>query len=137
MRALRGRTIPAAGTFSPPEPIQLEADPIRLQQILVNLLINASRYTGAGGLIVLKATREGDSAVFRVQDTGAGIRPEMLSRIFEPFVRGNGDTESRGDGLGLGLTLVKRLVERHRGTVSATSAGPGKGSEFVVRLPLD
>ena len=136
VRALVEERSQRLALFPPPEPITLAADPIRLQQILVNLLINAARYTGAGGLIILKATREGDAVVFRVQDTGVGIQPEMLSRIFEPFVRGDGDAESRGDGLGLGLTLVKRLVERHRGTVSATSAGPGKGSEFAVRLPL-
>jgi signal transduction histidine kinase len=125
-------------TLIPPrEPITLKADSIRVEQILVNLLINASRCTHAGGKITLQANEEGGAVVFRVRDTGVGISPEMITRIFDPFVRGDVQAWPERNGLGLGLTLVKRFVERHHGTVTAHSAGVGMGSEFVVRLPCD
>jgi PAS domain S-box-containing protein len=120
----------------PPGPQQLLADPARLSQVLANLLANASKYTPAGGRIGLTAAREGDEAVVRVQDNGIGIRPENLSRIFELFIQGDRVTGSVREGLGIGLHLVRRLVELHGGRVAAFSDGLDRGSEFVVRLPL-
>jgi len=119
----------------PPEPIQIEADPIRLEQVLVNLLANASRYTNPGGKIALEAAGEDGAVLIRVRDTGIGMPAEILDRVFQPYVKGHQQLDKSTDGLGLGLALVKDLVERHGGTVTATSRGPGLGSEFVVRLP--
>ena len=113
------------------EPVTLEADPVRLTQVVSNLLSNAVRYTDDGGRILVRWGTEGDQAFFRVKDTGRGIAPELLDRIFDMFVQ----ERDGGKGLGLGLTLVKQLVEMHGGTVQALSNGRGKGSEFVVRLP--
>jgi len=119
----------------PSEPLYLNADVARLAQVLANLLNNSIKYTPSGGEIRLSASREGDDAVIRVQDNGMGIAPADLSRIFDIFTQG--DTRSRPlGGLGIGLSLVKQLVEMHGGTVSAQSGGLGKGSEFVVRVPL-
>jgi signal transduction histidine kinase len=118
----------------PPQPVRVEADPIRLEQILVNLLINASHYTDPGGKITLAAWEEGDRVAIRVRDTGAGIAPEMLSRVFEPFVRATSESRPWLSGLGLGLALVRTLAQRQGGDVTAASDGIGKGSEFVVRL---
>ncbi|HEX3096677.1 MAG TPA: GAF domain-containing sensor histidine kinase [Usitatibacter sp.] len=118
-----------------PEPIDLEADAVRLSQVLSNLLNNAARYTHAGGRVTVRAAREGNDAVVRVIDDGVGIPPQMLDRIFEMFVQVPAAGGPGHGGLGIGLTLVKRLVELHGGTVEARSAGPGQGSEFVVRLP--
>ncbi len=119
----------------PPEPLYLDADVARLAQVLANLLNNAIKYTPSGGEIRLSASREGDDAVIRVQDNGMGIAPNDLLRIFDIFTQG--DTRSRPlGGLGIGLSLVKQLVEMHGGTVSALSGGLGKGSEFIVRVPL-
>ncbi|MET0585194.1 MAG: PAS domain-containing protein, partial [Candidatus Binatia bacterium] len=119
----------------PPEPLYLNADVARLAQVLANLLNNSIKYTPSGGEIRLSASREGDDAVIRVQDNGMGIAPADLSRIFDIFTQG--DTRSRPlGGLGIGLSLVKQLVEMHGGTVSALSGGVGKGSEFIVRVPL-
>ncbi len=120
----------------PAEPLRVEVDSIRLEQILVNLLRNACRYSEPGGTITVSGEREGDECIVRVRDTGAGITAEMLPRIFDPFVRGGCNGRSSTDGLGLGLALVKGMVERHGGTVSAASDGSGLGSEFVVRLPI-
>jgi PAS domain S-box-containing protein len=120
----------------PPEPMVLDADPVRLQQIITNLLTNAAKYTPSGGRVALWAAREGEQAVVRVRDSGIGIRPEMLGRIFELFTQADRVEGRVSEGLGLGLPLVKKLAELHRGTVEAHSAGPGRGSEFVVRLPL-
>jgi CheY-like chemotaxis protein len=119
-----------------PEPIEVDADLVRLSQILSNLLNNAAKYTPPDGRITLTAGREGDAAVIRVSDTGVGIPPHMLSSIFDMFVQVEGAGDRSHGGLGIGLTLVKRLVELHGGTVVARSAGAGKGSEFVVRLPI-
>jgi signal transduction histidine kinase/integral membrane sensor domain MASE1/CheY-like chemotaxis protein len=119
----------------PPEPIVLEADPTRLEQILSNLLTNAAKYTPGRGTIDFSAARDGDHAVIRVRDSGIGIRPEMLGRIFELFAQADRLPERVQEGLGMGLTLVRSLAQLHGGTVSAASAGPGHGSEFVVRLP--
>jgi len=107
------------------------ADPLRLGQVLTNLLTNAAKYTDPGGRIDLTADRESVGVVIRVRDAGTGIPPEMLPRLFDRYAQAD---PGRG-GLGLGLALVKQLVELHGGTVEARSDGPGTGSEFVVRLP--
>jgi signal transduction histidine kinase/CheY-like chemotaxis protein len=120
----------------PPEPLWVQADPTRLGQILVNLLTNAARYTAEGGRIEFSAARKGSQAVIGVKDNGIGIPPDMLSRIFEPFTQIHEGAMRSQEGLGLGLALVKNLVELHDGTITACSAGPGKGSEFVLRLPV-
>jgi two-component system, chemotaxis family, CheB/CheR fusion protein len=115
--------------------LRLEADPVRLEQILVNLLTNAAKYTPAGGSIDLIVELEGQEVLFRVRDNGVGILPEALSRMFDLFAQGDRSLDRSEGGLGIGLTLVKSLAELHGGTVTAVSAGPGKGSEFTVRLP--
>jgi PAS domain S-box-containing protein len=120
----------------PPEPLRLEADPTRLEQVLVNLLNNAALYTEPGGRIWLTATSESGEAVIRVRDTGVGIPADLLARIFEPFTQGNHSRARSPGGLGIGLTMVRSLVHLHGGSVTASSAGAGQGSEFVVRLPL-
>ncbi|MDR3633277.1 MAG: ATP-binding protein [Isosphaeraceae bacterium] len=119
----------------PEEPLWLEADPTRLEQVLVNLLGNAVKYTEPGGRIDLSAERVGADWVFRVRDTGAGIDPEMLPHIFDPFIQADKTLDRSQGGLGIGLTLVHRLVALHGGHVSATSDGLGQGSEFAVHLP--
>jgi PAS domain S-box-containing protein len=119
-----------------PTPTAVLADPDRLHQVVQNLLTNAIKYTPAGGQVWLKATVEGDEAVFRVEDTGVGIAPEMLPRIFDLFTQEAASLEHAQGGLGLGLSVVKELVARHGGTVQVRSKGRGMGSEFTVRLPL-
>ena len=120
----------------PPEPILLEADPTRLAQVFSNLLNNAARYSESGQGIHLSIRRDGDEAVVHVQDQGIGISGTMLPRIFEPFLQIDRSLERSQGGLGIGLTLVKQIVEIHRGRVEAHSDGLGKGSVFTVRLPL-
>ena len=138
----------------PDEPLYLDADPVRISQVLVNLLNNAAKHTAANGEISLIVERSADPAaiavdagsygrtgspehvVFRVRDTGAGIAPSLLPHVFEMFTQGPRTTLQGRGGLGVGLALVRNLVDMHGGTVSAYSAGPGQGSEFVVRLPL-
>jgi len=120
----------------PAESIRLEADPTRLEQIFRNLLTNAVKYTNIGGRIELRAERAGDEVVVRVQDTGIGIASATLPRIFDLFVQGEGRADRSQGGLGIGLSLVKTLVEKHGGSITAHSQGPGTGSEFVVRLPV-
>lgn len=120
----------------PPEPIQLMADSDRLAQVLSNLLNNAAKYTNVGGRIGLTVTREKQEVLFRVRDTGAGISADMLPHIFDPFTQVDQSLDRAQGGLGIGLTLARRLVEMHQGSVQATSAGLGQGSEFVVRLPV-
>ena len=119
---------------------RMSGDATRLEQIVVNLLTNAAKYTDPNGRVDVHLTRErsatGTQAVLRVRDSGRGIPPDMLDRVFDLFVQVTPSIDRRTGGLGLGLTLVKRLAEMHGGSVSATSAGPGTGSEFVVRLPL-
>src|SRR5262249_29370142 len=119
----------------PPPPPRLEADPTRLEQVVANLLNNAAKYTDHGGHVCLSARQEGGELVLRVRDTGVGIAADMLARIFEPFMQADRVLHQSQGGLGIGLTLVRRLVEMHAGTVTAHSDGPGKSSEFVVRLP--
>jgi signal transduction histidine kinase/ActR/RegA family two-component response regulator len=119
----------------PDEPVNLCADRIRLAQVLTNLLNNAAKYTPSGGHITLTADRA-DRVVIRVRDTGIGIAKEMLTTVFEIFTQVGTSLERAQGGLGIGLTLVKSLVEMHGGQVEAFSEGPGSGSEFVVRLPF-
>jgi signal transduction histidine kinase/DNA-binding response OmpR family regulator len=123
-----------------PGALRLEADATRLEQVVSNLLSNAARYTEPGGSIAIRVGREQVEgqpwAVLRVRDTGRGIPRDMLDRVFELFLQVDPTLDRSGGGLGIGLTLVKRLVGLHGGTVQAHSSGPGKGSEFVVRLPL-
>jgi PAS domain S-box-containing protein len=118
----------------PSESLWLQADPLRLEQIVGNLLTNAAKYTDIGGRVWLRAAQEDNSIVIRVRDTGIGIKPEQLSRIFELFAQGDHSLARSEGGLGIGLTLVRSLTEMHGGSVTAASDGPGKGSEFVVRL---
>jgi len=120
----------------PLEAIHLEADATRLAQVFANLLNNAARYTENGGAIALVAEREGDDAVVSVRDNGIGIHAEIMPHIFEAFSQGSTTLERSQSGLGIGLALSKALVELHEGTITARSNGPGKGSEFMVRLPL-
>ena len=116
-------------------PLCVDADPTRLDQVLVNLISNAAKYTRSGGAIQIKAAREGEMAVIRVRDNGLGIAPGDLQRVFELFTQVEQSLERSHGGLGLGLKLVKELVELHGGDVEAKSEGLGKGSEFIVRLP--
>jgi PAS domain S-box-containing protein len=120
----------------PEEPCELNADPARLAQVFANLLNNSSKYTDPGGQILLSARRDGDDVIVRVRDTGIGIPPEKLAGVFEMFSQVDSALERSEGGLGIGLTIVKRLVDMHEGSVEARSAGVGKGSEFIVRLPI-
>jgi PAS domain S-box-containing protein len=126
----------------PDQPVRLQADPARLAQVVSNLLNNAAKYTDAGGRIWLTvelASEEGqppEEVLIRVRDTGRGIPRELLPKVFDLFTQGERTLDRTQGGLGIGLTLVRRLVELHAGRVTAFSAGPGQGSEFVVRLPL-
>jgi len=120
----------------PPQPVALDADPIRLAQVFVNLLNNAAKYTKPGGHVWLTAELQGSDAVVSVRDNGIGIPGDMLSRIFDMFTQVNQSREQSQGGLGIGLTLVRRLVEMHEGSIEAHSNGPDAGSEFVVRLPI-
>jgi PAS domain S-box-containing protein len=122
-------TLPAA-------PIHLDADPVRLAQVLANLLNNAAKYTERGGRIQLTAERQGSDVVVSVTDSGIGITADMVPRIFEIFSQANPALVRSQGGLGIGLSLAKGLVELHGGTIEAHSDGPGRGSEFVVRLPV-
>jgi CheY-like chemotaxis protein/two-component sensor histidine kinase len=119
----------------PDRPLSLDADPVRLAQAVSNLLNNAAKYTGRDGHIWLIAERTGSDAVVTVRDTGVGISRAMLPHVFEMFSQGEPTRARVLGGLGIGLTLVKRLVEMHGGTVVAESAGPDMGSTFVIRLP--
>jgi len=120
----------------PGQALWLEGDPVRLTQVLSNLLNNAAKYTDAGGVISLSARRDGDTAVIQVRDNGCGIDPGGLERIFEMFSREVHPGRRGEGGLGIGLTLSRRLTEMHGGTIEAKSEGVGRGSEFTVRLPL-
>ncbi|NIN26572.1 MAG: GAF domain-containing protein [Hydrogenophaga sp.] len=120
----------------PDEPVVLHADPVRLAQILSNLLNNAAKYTPPGGHIRVSARQEDREAVVSVRDNGMGIAPDMLQRVFEPFTQADLAPHRAPGGLGIGLTLARSLVQLHGGSVEARSDGLGQGSEFVVRLPL-
>jgi PAS domain S-box-containing protein len=120
----------------PPDSLILDADPVRLAQVIGNLLTNAAKYTEANGRIWLSVERDDGHVSLHIRDNGIGIAPDMLPHVFDLFVQlDEAATRSQG-GLGIGLTLVKNLIEMHSGTVEAKSAGLGKGSEFIVRLPL-
>jgi two-component system CheB/CheR fusion protein len=120
----------------PSEPIVLDADPVRIEQVLVNLLTNSAKYTENGGRISLSVMPEGDAAVIKVRDNGVGLTPDSLSKIFDLFIQADHSLDRSVGGLGIGLTLVRTLVELHNGSVTAHSEGLGRGSEFVVRLPM-
>jgi PAS domain S-box-containing protein len=120
----------------PAEPLTLNGDPVRLAQVFANLLNNAAKYTDPGGQISFTIRADGESIEASVRDTGMGIPPEMLSEVFKLFRQVDRHVEHAQGGLGIGLTLVKSLVEMHGGTVEARSGGPGQGAEFVVRLPI-
>ncbi|HEY0730061.1 MAG TPA: ATP-binding protein, partial [Pyrinomonadaceae bacterium] len=119
----------------PAKPVLLEADPVRLAQVFSNLLNNAAKYSEPGGRISLVATQSGNELTIAVSDTGIGIEPGQLSQIFGMFVQLDAAEKQIQSGLGVGLTLVQRLIEMHGGSIEARSEGQGKGSEFVVRLP--
>ena len=119
----------------PSEPFEIDADAARLPQVFANLLINAAKYTDPGGQVWLRAERQGDQLVVTVCDTGIGIRPERLTDVFEMFTQADDSPRSQS-GLGIGLFLVRALVELHGGAVEAYSKGLGHGCEFVVRLPV-
>jgi PAS domain S-box-containing protein len=116
--------------------LRVLGDPIRLAQVVSNLLTNAAKYTPPSGHIHVSAARDHDHVVVRIRDNGNGIAPELLPRIFELFVQGDRDRDRQQGGLGIGLALAKNLTELHGGTISATSAGLGAGSEFAIRLPM-
>jgi PAS domain S-box-containing protein len=113
----------------------IQADETRLEQILLNLLHNAVKFTPADGRVMVAVMGEGPDAVLRVEDTGTGIPADLLPRIFDLFVQGQTGLHRAGAGLGIGLTLVKRLVDLHKGQIDVTSAGPGRGSAFTIRFP--
>ena len=117
------------------ESVWVEADPVRIQQVLSNLILNAVKYTPADGTINVSVSADDDRAIARVQDSGLGIPPEMLPRLFELFQQGDHTIERSQGGLGIGLALAKRLVEAHGGTIEAFSEGRGRGSLFTIRLP--
>jgi signal transduction histidine kinase len=119
-----------------PEPLLVQGDRLRLRQVVANLLSNAGRYTPSGGMVRVESIRRADHVRVVVRDSGVGIAPADLERIFEPFVRLPHAEASAPAGLGLGLPLARRLAEMHGGTLSAASAGPGQGSEFTMALPL-
>ncbi len=115
--------------------VWVHADATRIEQIIANLVLNAVKYTPPGGTISIGVRRDGADAVLRVADNGIGMRAELVPRVFEPFVQGEPGIDRAAGGLGLGLTLVRQLATLHGGTASAKSEGPGRGSEFTVRLP--
>jgi CheY-like chemotaxis protein len=120
----------------PENPLMIEGDPLRLAQVIANLLTNAAKYSPPESVIELTAEREGNSALICVKDKGIGIAADMLPQVFDLFVQADASLARSEGGLGVGLTLVKRLAEMHGGSVAASSAGLGRGSEFTVRLPL-
>ncbi|HYS12644.1 MAG TPA: PAS domain S-box protein [Burkholderiaceae bacterium] len=120
----------------PADPIELHGDPVRLAQVFSNLLNNAAKYMRHGGRIVVRAERQGDRVTVAVRDQGVGIAPEMLPRVFEIFAQGAPAEHRAQDGLGIGLSLARALVHMHGGTIEAHSEGQGKGSEFLMSLPL-
>lgn len=121
----------------PAEPVQMHCDPVRLVQVLQNLLHNANRFTAAGGSISFKAEITGGELVFQVADNGVGIDPALLPQLFNVFSQGEQQINRPKGGLGLGLAIARNLVEMHGGTIMAESAGRGHGSHFVVRLPIE
>ena len=123
-------------TSFPEAPIWLWADATRLEQVFVNLLTNAAKYTDAEGNVKLSMDREKGEAIVRISDSGIGIAPEFLPHVFDLFVQADPSSRRGSAGLGIGLALVRNLIERHGGLVTVASAGLGHGSEFTVRLPV-
>lgn len=119
----------------PQAPLEVDLDESRFQRLVLNLLGNAIKYTPEGGTVWVKAVQEGDEIVFRVEDTGIGIAPDVLPRIFELFTQENPAARLAPGGLGVGLAMVREIAQLHGGSAQARSAGPGKGAEFTVRLP--
>ena len=119
----------------PPHPIHFDGDRLRIRQVLVNLLTNAARYTLPGGRIGLSVERVGSELVFRICDNGIGIDAEFLVNMFKPYTQGTRTQAGKRHGIGIGLALVKCLVELHGGSLEVCSSGSGQGTEFVVRLP--
>ena len=119
------------------ESVIVNADPTRLAQIITNMLDNAVKFTPSGGTVDVDVLREGQEAILRVSDTGMGIAPEMLSRVFELFAQADQPMDRAVGGLGIGLSLSRRLVEMHGGTIAAFSEGDGRGAQFTVRLPVE
>ncbi|HUP31163.1 MAG TPA: ATP-binding protein, partial [Usitatibacter sp.] len=119
-----------------PQPLVIRADPVRIEQVFGNLVVNAAKFTPRGGLITVSSRAEDGEAVVRVMDNGIGVKPEMVDAVFELFTQDNSTIARTEGGLGIGLTLVKRLVELHGGNVRLSSGGIGKGSTFRVGLPL-
>jgi signal transduction histidine kinase len=115
--------------------ISLMADPGRLEQVFVNLLVNASKYSDPGGRISISTSIQGQHAIVRIKDSGIGITAQALPHIFDLYVQVDATAARSRSGLGIGLALVRKIVELHGGTVTAASAGLGHGSEFIVRLP--
>ncbi len=130
---MRGHKVTAS--FPDSGPVWLQGDPARLEEVFVNLLLNAAKYTDCGGDIRLSVERNDCEGVVRIRDTGIGIESGALPHVFELFFRADRSPRRAEPGLGVGLALVRSLVERHGGLVTAESAGPDRGSEFVVRLP--
>jgi PAS domain S-box-containing protein len=118
------------------EPVWIHGDPTRLEQVLTNLLTNAIKFTPQGGVVTIAAGSDGSHAVVTVTDTGIGMPPELVPRVFDLFVQGDSTLDRARSGLGIGLALVHQIVVMHGGTVSAASAGPDRGSTFTVRIPL-
>jgi signal transduction histidine kinase len=137
MDALRptaqSKGVSCQATVSVDEPFML--DPARIQQILTNLMANAIKFTPRGGAVDVSVRREGEDLVMQVSDTGIGILPDFLPHVFERFRQADAGTTRQVGGLGLGLSIVKELAERHGGQVTADSAGPNQGATFTVRLP--
>jgi signal transduction histidine kinase len=123
-------------TVLPDLPVVADADADRIQQVMINLLRNSARYTPPGGRISLSVSAEGEEGVVRIHDTGVGIPAGQLAEIFELFTQVHPDNVESRAGMGIGLALARELVELHGGTIQARSDGVGKGSEFIVRLPL-
>jgi signal transduction histidine kinase len=123
-------------TSVPDSPVWLDGDSARLEQVLVNLLVNAAKYTDAGGDVALAIEREGLQAVLRIRDSGIGIAPDLLPQVFDLFVQADPGSPRADAGLGIGLAVVRSIVESHGGRVGVASAGVRQGSEFTVRLPM-
>jgi signal transduction histidine kinase len=117
----------------PKDPLFIDADWVRLQQVLSNLITNAIEYTEPDGSIRVSVERRGSEALLTVADTGQGMSPELLQRVFEPFVQGGSGSPR---GLGVGLAVARQLVELHRGRIRVESSGPGNGSTFIVSIPV-
>jgi CheY-like chemotaxis protein len=120
----------------PETPLPIDADPVRIAQVFGNLLNNAGKYGTPGGHVTITAAREGDTVVVDIEDDGTGIEPELLPHVFELFVQGGHRSDGAQQGLGIGLALVRSLVQLHGGSVSAHSDGSDCGARFTVRLPL-